>query len=136
MWLSSRTTSPASKCRATPGGYSCSPDVLPPSYRVVPVDPDPDEVATLGAQFDNAPGVREVRYATEALRNLEDLTNSIKNGLSWLGLDWDGDILSQFERKDRHAEIAHELVKKGGNSPSAKRTRTDSPFVRRCAKPC
>jgi cell division transport system permease protein len=61
---------------------SVTPDVLPPSYRVVPVDPDPDEVATLGAQFDNAPGVREVRYATEALRNLEDLTNSIKNGLT------------------------------------------------------
>src|SRR5262249_32882260 len=47
---------------------SVTPDVLPPSYRVVPVDPNPDEVATLGAQFENAPGVREVRYATEALR--------------------------------------------------------------------
>jgi cell division transport system permease protein len=61
---------------------SVTPEVLPPSYRVVPVDPDPEEVETLGAQFDNAPGVREVRYATEALRNLEDLTNSIKNGLT------------------------------------------------------
>ena len=61
---------------------SVTPEVLPPSYRVVPVDPNPDEVATLGAQFEDAPGVREVRYATEALRNLEDLTNSIKNGLT------------------------------------------------------
>jgi cell division transport system permease protein len=62
---------------------SVTPDVLPPSYRVVPVDPNPDEVATLGKQFENAPGVREVRYATEALRNLEDLTNSVKNGLTF-----------------------------------------------------
>lgn len=61
---------------------SVTPEVLPPSYRIVPVDPNPDEVATLGAQFENAPGVREVSYATEALRNLEDLTSSIKNGLT------------------------------------------------------
>jgi cell division transport system permease protein len=61
---------------------SVTPDVLPPSYRVVPEDPDPDEVATLGAQFTDAAGVREVRYATEALRNLENLTNTISTGLT------------------------------------------------------
>jgi cell division transport system permease protein len=60
---------------------SVTPDVLPPSYRVVPVDANPDEVATLGAQFEDAPGVREVTYATEALRRIEDLANSVKNGL-------------------------------------------------------
>jgi cell division transport system permease protein len=65
---------------------SVTPEVLPPSYRVVPVNPNPDEVATLGAQFNNAPGVREVRYATEALRNLEDLTNSVKNGLTFAAI--------------------------------------------------
>jgi cell division transport system permease protein len=60
---------------------SVTPEVLPPSYRVVPVDANPDEVATLGQQFENAPGVREVTYATEALRRIEDLANSVKNGL-------------------------------------------------------
>lgn len=50
---------------------------------------------------------------TDRERYKPEYVDSIKNGLSWLGLDWDGDILSQFERKDRHAEIAHELVKKG-----------------------
>jgi cell division transport system permease protein len=60
---------------------SVTPEVLPPSYRVVPVDANPDEVATLGKQFEDAPGVREVTYATEALRNLEDLTSSVRTGL-------------------------------------------------------
>jgi glutamyl-tRNA synthetase len=50
---------------------------------------------------------------TDRERYKPEYVESIKNGLAWLGLDWDGDILSQFERKDRHAEIAHELVKKG-----------------------
>jgi cell division transport system permease protein len=60
---------------------SITPDVLPPSYRVVPVDANPDEVATLGKQFEDAPGVRDVTYASEALRNLEDLTSSVRTGL-------------------------------------------------------
>ena len=61
---------------------SVTPDVLPPSYRVVPKDADAAAVAALGKQFEGKPGVREVRYATEALRNLEDLTNSVKFGLT------------------------------------------------------
>ena len=50
---------------------------------------------------------------TDRERYKPEYVDSIKNGLAWLGLDWDGDILSQFERRDRHAEIAHELVKAG-----------------------
>ena len=50
---------------------------------------------------------------TDRERYKPEYVDSIKNGLSWLGLDWDGDIVSQFERRDRHAEIAHELVKNG-----------------------
>jgi cell division transport system permease protein len=61
---------------------SVTPDVLPPSFRVVPVDTDADAVANLGAKFDGQPGVREVRFATEALRNLEELTDSVKIGLT------------------------------------------------------
>lgn len=46
------------------------------------------------------------RYSPEAVE-------AIINGMKWLGLDWDGDAVSQFERKDRHAEIARSLVEKG-----------------------
>ena len=38
---------------------------------------------------------------------------AIKDGLAWLGLDWDGDPISQFERSDRHVEVAEELLSKG-----------------------
>lgn len=39
---------------------------------------------------------------------------AIINGMTWLGLDWDGGPpLSQYERRDRHAEIARELVARG-----------------------
>jgi cell division transport system permease protein len=60
---------------------SISPNVLPPSYRVVPVDSDADAVAQLGKQFEDKPGVYEVKYASETLRNLESITNLVQKGL-------------------------------------------------------
>ena len=60
---------------------SISQNVLPPSYRVVPVDSDADAIAQLGKQFEDKPGVYEVRYASETLRNLESLTNLVRIGL-------------------------------------------------------
>ncbi len=39
--------------------------------------------------------------------------DSIIEGLKWLELNWDGPMLSQFERRGRHAEVAHELLKRG-----------------------
>ena len=60
---------------------SISPTVLPPSYRVVPVDSNADAVAQLGKQFEDKPGVYEVKYASETLRNLESITNIIGFGL-------------------------------------------------------
>jgi glutamyl-tRNA synthetase len=39
--------------------------------------------------------------------------DAIKNGLQWLEMDFDGEIISQFERRARHAEVAHELLKAG-----------------------
>lgn len=50
---------------------------------------------------------------TDRERYAPEYTESIVNGLKWLGLDWDGDIVSQFERRARHAEIAHELLASG-----------------------
>jgi glutamyl-tRNA synthetase len=39
--------------------------------------------------------------------------DAIVKGLEWLELDYDGAIISQFERRDRHASVAHELLKAG-----------------------
>ena len=38
---------------------------------------------------------------------------ALVNGVKWIGLDYDGEIVSQFERRDRHAEVAQELLKAG-----------------------
>src|SRR5690606_24819581 len=32
---------------------------------------------------------------------------------SWLGLDWDGEPISQFERAPRHAEVARQMLAEG-----------------------
>lgn len=50
---------------------------------------------------------------TDRERSTEAAVTALIDGLKWLGLDWDGDPISQFARADRHAEIAHELVRMG-----------------------
>jgi glutamyl-tRNA synthetase len=50
---------------------------------------------------------------TDRARSTEAATEAILEGLSWLGLDWDGEAVSQFARRERHAEVAHELLAKG-----------------------
>ncbi|MDY0028332.1 MAG: glutamate--tRNA ligase [Pseudobdellovibrionaceae bacterium] len=50
---------------------------------------------------------------TDRSRHSEEAVQAIINGLNWMGIDWDGDVVSQFARSDRHAEVAHELVKSG-----------------------
>ena len=50
---------------------------------------------------------------TDRKRSTAEANKVIINGLNWLGLDYDGDIISQFERAPRHVEIAEKLLKKG-----------------------
>lgn len=50
---------------------------------------------------------------TDRERSTEAAVVALIEGLKWLGLDWEGDPISQFGRALRHAEIAHELVKLG-----------------------
>ena len=50
---------------------------------------------------------------TDRARHNEAAVDAIIDGLSWLGVDWDGDPISQYGRRDRHAEIAHDLLAKG-----------------------
>lgn len=50
---------------------------------------------------------------TDRLRSTDEATKAIFEGLSWLGLDWDGETTSQFARADRHAEVAQQLLAAG-----------------------
>ena len=50
---------------------------------------------------------------TDRKRSTDDAISAIKDGLSWLGLEWDGDAISQYERADRHREVAHHMVENG-----------------------
>jgi len=50
---------------------------------------------------------------TDRERSTPEATAAILQGFTWLGLDWDGDVISQFARKDRHAEVAHEMLARG-----------------------
>src|SRR6056297_842108 len=50
---------------------------------------------------------------TDRARSTPEATQAILDGIAWLGLDHDGDVISQAARADRHAEIAHQLLSKG-----------------------
>src|ERR671927_1605748 len=50
---------------------------------------------------------------TDRLRSTPEAVAAIIDGLSWLGLDWDGEIVHQFARAARHAEVARELLARG-----------------------
>jgi glutamyl-tRNA synthetase len=50
---------------------------------------------------------------TDRERSTEAATAAILDGLSWLGLTWDGEAISQFQRADRHRAVAEELVRMG-----------------------
>ena len=50
---------------------------------------------------------------TDRARSTPEATAAILQGMAWLGLDHDGDIVSQFENAPRHAAVAHELLAKG-----------------------
>jgi glutamyl-tRNA synthetase len=50
---------------------------------------------------------------TDRERSTPEATDAILRGMKWLGLDWDGEAVSQFDQKDRHAEVAHEMLARG-----------------------
>ena len=50
---------------------------------------------------------------TDRERSTDAAITAILDGLSWLGLSWDGDVIYQFTRAARHAEIACELLAQG-----------------------
>ena len=50
---------------------------------------------------------------TDRERSTDAAIDAILDGMNWLDLDWDGDVVYQFSRADRHAEVAHSLLEKG-----------------------
>ena len=50
---------------------------------------------------------------TDRARSTPEAVAAIIDGLSWLGLDWDGEIVHQFAGAARHADVARELLAKG-----------------------
>ncbi len=50
---------------------------------------------------------------TDRDRSMLEAVQAILDGMKWLGLDWDGEPISQFARADRHREVAEELLKRG-----------------------
>ena len=50
---------------------------------------------------------------TDRARSTPEATEAILKGMAWLGLDYDGEPVSQFARADRHAEVAHQMLASG-----------------------
>jgi len=50
---------------------------------------------------------------TDRVRSTPEAVAAIIDGLRWLGLEWDGAVVHQFERAPRHAEIARQLLGTG-----------------------
>ena len=50
---------------------------------------------------------------TDRERSNNDAVAAILDGLTWMGLNWDGEVISQFERAPRHREVAEQLVEAG-----------------------
>jgi glutamyl-tRNA synthetase len=50
---------------------------------------------------------------TDRERSTAEAIAAILDGLSWLGLDWDGEAIYQFERAARHREVVDSLLAAG-----------------------
>jgi cell division transport system permease protein len=55
-----------------------TPDILPPSFRVVPTELDAEQVEVLAASFEDEPGVRKVIRATDEIRKIERATDVVR----------------------------------------------------------
>ena len=50
---------------------------------------------------------------TDRTRSTDENTKAILDGLMWLGLDWDGDPISQHANASRHVEVAMQMLADG-----------------------
>lgn len=50
---------------------------------------------------------------TDRARSTDAAIEAILDGMQWLGLDWDDDAVYQFSLRERHAEVARQLLAQG-----------------------
>jgi glutamyl-tRNA synthetase len=50
---------------------------------------------------------------TDRERSTPEAIDAIIDGLHWLGLEWDGEAVRQFERAERHREVVQQLLSTG-----------------------
>ena len=50
---------------------------------------------------------------TDRQRSTQAAIDAILDGLSWLGIEWDGEIVYQFSRAARHREVAEQMLASG-----------------------
>jgi glutamyl-tRNA synthetase len=50
---------------------------------------------------------------TDRVRSTPEAVAAIIDGLRWLGLEWDGEVVHQFARAEHHAEVARQLLAAG-----------------------
>ena len=50
---------------------------------------------------------------TDRARSTDEAVEAILEGLSWLGLSWDGEPVYQHKQEARHTEVVAEILKKG-----------------------
>ena len=50
---------------------------------------------------------------TDRERSTDAAIEAILDGLRWLGIDWDGDVVYQYSRAERHRDVAESLLASG-----------------------
>jgi glutamyl-tRNA synthetase len=50
---------------------------------------------------------------TDTSREVVEAVEQIQRSLTWLGLDWDGDVTFQLDRLERHQQVGRRLVEEG-----------------------
>ena len=50
---------------------------------------------------------------TDRERSTPEAVAAILNGMAWMGLNWDGDVIYQFARAGRHREVVEILLEQG-----------------------
>ncbi len=50
---------------------------------------------------------------TDRERSTDEAIDAILEGMKWMGLDWDGEPIYQFSRRERHMEVAKQLLEAG-----------------------
>jgi len=50
---------------------------------------------------------------TDTSREVAEAVDQIKRSLTWLGIDWDGDVRFQLDTAERARELAEQLLSEG-----------------------